>query len=60
MIKTESVNKERVIAMRLADEANTDLAKAMPALQAADEAVQSLDKKSLNELKAYNTPPKDI
>lgn len=32
VIKTETVNKERVIAMRLADEANTDLAKAMPAL----------------------------
>jgi len=59
-IKTESVNKERVKAEALAREANDDLAKTMPILEAANEAVGNLTNKDIGEVRAYATPPKDI
>ena len=59
-VKTESVNKERVKARALADDADADLAKAMPILEAANEAVGNLGRKEINEVKAYATPPKAI
>jgi len=44
----------------LADEANFDLAKTMPILDAANEAVGQLTNKDIGEVKAYANPPKDI
>ena len=32
----------------------------MPALEAAKEAVAGLNKNSINEIKAYNSPPKEV
>jgi dynein heavy chain len=60
MKKTEIVNTEREIALKLAEEAQYQLGLALPALEEADEAVQSLDKKSIGEVRAYAAPPRDI
>jgi len=59
-IKTEFVEKEQVKAQALADEANADLAKTLPILESANEAVGQLTKKDIGEVKAYASPPKDI
>ena len=59
-VKTESVGKEKVKAIALADDANADLARTMPILEAANEAVGNLTKKDIGEVKAYANPPKDI
>ena len=58
--KTESVNKESIKAKGLADDADADLAKTLPILQAANEAVSNLTKKDIGEVKAYANPPKEI
>jgi hypothetical protein len=60
MVNTEHVNVEREAALKLADEAEYQLGLALPALEEANEAVQSLDKKSIGEVRAYTQPPKDI
>jgi dynein heavy chain len=44
----------------LADDAEKDLKAAEPALLAATEAVNSLDKKHISEIKAFNVPPPDV
>lgn len=54
------VNQEKEIATRMAEEADYQLSLAKPALDEADEAVGSLDKKSVGEVRAYTNPPKDI
>ena len=41
----------------IAADAEKDLAKAMPALDAAVDALEKLDKKSIAEVKAYAKPP---
>eukprot|EP00439_Symbiodinium_sp_Y106_P074245 s170_g14.t1 len=44
----------------LADDATRDLEKAMPALDAAVDALEKLDKKSIAEVKAYAKPPEAV
>jgi len=46
--------------MALADDANADLARTMPILEQANEAVGNLNKKDIGEVRAYANPPKDI
>lgn len=58
--KTEHVEKEREKAQALADDANADLAKTLPILESADEAVSKLTNKDIGEVKAYQNPPKEI
>ena len=41
-------------------DADKELASALPAMQAAKEAVDCLDKKALTELKALQNPPTDV
>eukprot|EP00931_Biecheleriopsis_adriatica_P088379 TRINITY_DN62713_c0_g1_i1.p1 TRINITY_DN62713_c0_g1~~TRINITY_DN62713_c0_g1_i1.p1 ORF type:complete len:1031 (+),score=254.49 TRINITY_DN62713_c0_g1_i1:369-3095(+) len=53
-IRIEKEAKETKI---LADDATRDLEKAMPALEAAMDALEKLDKKSIAEVKAYAKPP---
>eukprot|EP00913_Durusdinium_trenchii_P009754 g9162.t1 len=53
-IRIEKEAKETKI---LADDATRDLEKAMPALDAAVDALEKLDKKSIAEVKAYPKPP---
>ena len=60
LMKQEVVNSEREIALKLRDEAQYQLNLALPALEEADEAVGSLDKKAIGEVRAYTAPPKDI
>ncbi|CAG9558411.1 unnamed protein product [Danaus chrysippus] len=49
-IKAEEVKK-------IADEAKADLALAMPAMEAAQNALKALNKADINELKAFQKPP---
>merc|ERR1719473_2118129 len=49
--------KEEAEIMVIAADAERDLAKAMPALDAAVDALERLDKKSIAEVKAYAKPP---
>jgi dynein heavy chain len=51
------IAKEEIDTQALADDARRDLAKAMPALEAAMDALEKLDKKSISEVKAYTKPP---
>merc|ERR1719326_2895574 len=51
------IEKEAKDTKVLADDANRDLEKAMPALDAAMDALEKLDKKSIAEVKAYAKPP---
>lgn len=56
-IRIEKEAKETKI---LADDATRDLEKAMPALEAAMDALEKLDKKSISEVKAYAKPPEMV
>jgi len=56
-IRIEKEAKETKI---LADDATRDLEKAMPALDAAEDALDKLDKKSIAEVKAYAKPPEAV
>lgn len=49
-IKAEEVKE-------IADEAKADLALAMPAMEAAQNALKALNKADINELKAFQKPP---
>mmetsp|Transcript_64893 Transcript_64893/g.119431 ORF Transcript_64893/g.119431 Transcript_64893/m.119431 type:complete len:4522 (+) Transcript_64893:77-13642(+) len=51
------IEKEAKETKILADDATRDLEKAMPALDAALDALEKLDKKSISEVKAYAKPP---
>ncbi|CAG5008063.1 unnamed protein product [Parnassius apollo] len=42
---------------QIAEEAKADLALAMPAMEAAQEALKALNKSDINELKAFQKPP---
>ena len=44
-IQYSSVRKEKIEAKNIADDAKRDLDKAMPALEAANDALEKLDKK---------------
>ena len=54
------MNRESLKAQALADDANADLERTMPILDAANEAVDKLEKKDIGEVRAYANPPKDI
>lgn len=54
------VNKKADEAKAIADDAEADLALAKPELEAAEKAVKSLDKNSINEIKAFTTPPEGV
>lgn len=41
----------------LADEAQQDLDKAMPAMEAAAQALKALNKSDINELRVFQKPP---
>ncbi|CAF2140297.1 unnamed protein product [Rotaria magnacalcarata] len=72
--ETEKVSKEKEIAgveqakvaeieksvTIKADDCERDLARAMPALKAAEEALNTLDKNSLTEMKAFPNPPEAV
>jgi dynein heavy chain, axonemal len=56
----KKIEAETITANALAASAEAELAKAMPSLQAAQDAVNNLDKKYIAEIKAFNNPPKDV
>lgn len=45
-------------AQEIAEDAQKDLALAIPAVEAAKKAIQSLNKNDINELRVFNKPPK--
>jgi dynein heavy chain len=56
-IEAEAAGVASKAAEKIQVEADKELAKAKPAMDAANEAVNCLDKNSLNELKGFATPP---
>ncbi|CAD7941177.1 unnamed protein product [Amoebophrya sp. A25] len=54
------IEKEAADTKVLAEDAQRDLAKAMPAMEAALDALAKLDKKSISEVKAYAKPPEMV
>merc|ERR1719399_570177 len=56
-VDNQRLAKEEAEIMVIATDAERDLAKAMPALDAAVDALEKLDKKSIAEVKAYAKPP---
>ena len=55
--ETEKIGKEEADTKVIADEAQADLDKAIPALEAAQKALELLNKKDMAEVKAYSKPP---
>ena len=55
--KTEKIGREAAEANDIATAVQSELDKALPALQAAEEALNVLTKKDMSELKAYAKPP---
>jgi len=53
----EKIGKEEIACKAQADEAQADLDKALPALEAAQKALELLNKKDMSEIKAYQKPP---
>jgi dynein heavy chain len=58
--ETEKVEIERLNTEQLAALADAELARALPALEAANDAIDLLDKKAVSEVRAYTSPPKEI
>ncbi|XP_053692426.1 dynein axonemal heavy chain 2-like [Sabethes cyaneus] len=56
-VKRERIGAEEIVCKQLADVAEADLEKAMPALNSAIAALDSLNKKDMNEIKSYSRPP---
>ena len=54
------IAREKEVATAIASEAQADLDKAMPELDAAQEALKTLKKADIDEIKAYKTPPEQI
>lgn len=54
------IGKEREDTEKLAADAEAELKKAEPALIAAQEALESLDKKYIAEIKSFTNPPPDV
>jgi len=54
------ISKEAEACKKIADSADKDLAKAMPALEKAMEEVSKLDKSAISEVKAYAQPPEKV
>lgn len=55
--QAERIGKEEVECKAIADDAEADLSRALPALERAMEEVDKLDKGSISEVKAYASPP---
>ena len=53
----ERIAKEEEICKNIAEDADKDLAAALPALERAMTEVDKLDKSSISEVKAYTSPP---
>jgi len=58
--ESEKIAKEEKETKVIADDAQADLDKAMPALEAAQKALELLNKKDLAEVKMYQKPPKAV
>ncbi len=54
------IEKEKEATEKLAADAEVELKKAEPALLAAQEALESLDKKYIAEIKSFANPPADV
>lgn len=54
------INKEKDEATVMASEAQAELDKAIPALEAAKTALESLSKSDVSEVRAYAKPPPDV
>ncbi|OON14263.1 ATPase family protein [Opisthorchis viverrini] len=53
----EKIKVDEVKCMHMAELAMADLAQAMPALEAAMQALEALNKKDITEIKSYGKPP---
>jgi dynein heavy chain len=58
--QTEIISREKQEALALAADAEADLKKYEPELVKAQEAIDSLDNKSIAEIKAYTQPPQAV
>jgi len=56
-IRGEKIAEEEAKCQAIADNAQQDLNEAMPALEEAVKALESLNKKDITEIKAYGRPP---
>lgn len=57
----EAIALDKAAATKeLADEAQSDLESAMPALREAETALDALNKKDIDELKVFKTPPSNV
>ena len=54
------IEKEKEETEKLAADADAELQKAYPALAAAQEALEGLDKKYIAEIKSFVSPPADV
>lgn len=54
------IEKEKEETLQLAADADAELKKAEPALQAAQQALEMLDKKYIAEIKSFTSPPPDV
>ena len=54
---SERIGKEEIETKKIADDAQKDLDKALPALEKAMSEVDKLEKSSISEVKAYSNPP---
>lgn len=59
-VKSQKIGEEEIECKALAAAAQADLNKAMPALDAAMKALDSLNKKDLTEVKSYANPPTKV
>ncbi|KFB39785.1 dynein heavy chain [Anopheles sinensis] len=59
-LKRVKIGAEEVVCKQLATMAEADLERAMPALNAAVAALDSLNKKDMNEIKSYSRPPTKV
>lgn len=55
--EAEKIQQDEVEVRKIAEDAQADLDKAIPALEAAQAALDSLNKKDMSEIKAYAKPP---
>ena len=56
-IEAEKIGKEEAATKIIAEQAQSELDKAIPALESAAAALDSLKKKDIDEIKAYAKPP---
>merc|ERR1719440_937671 len=59
-IEQEKIAKDEIETRKIADDAQQDLDKALPALEMAQKALELLNKKDMSEVKAYAKPHKAV